>query len=68
MKIDLVPRYNYDEFVPQKFTRWMRFDSSPELGVKGPDFPLWDLDGLETKLSDLWSGSTYLVVEFGSFT
>jgi hypothetical protein len=46
----------------------MRFDSSPELGVKGPDFPLWDLDGIETKLSDMWSGSTYIVVEFGSFT
>jgi hypothetical protein len=68
VEIDLVSRYNYDEFVPEKFTRWMRFDSSPELGVKGSDYPLWDLDEVETKLSDLWSGITYLVVEFGSFT
>ena len=39
----LLERYNYDEFVPDKFMPWMRFAESPELGVAAPDFPLWYL-------------------------
>ncbi len=65
---DLVTRYNYDAFVPEKFSPWMRFDASPPLGAAGPDFPLWDLDGNETRLSANWSRHPYTVVEFGSFT
>jgi hypothetical protein len=65
---DLVARYNYDEFTPEKFLPWMRFESSPQLGEKGPDFSLWELDGTETTLSECWSGYAYLIVEFGSFT
>lgn len=68
MNTDLLTRYNFDEFVPAKFEPWMRFDESPSLGSKGPDFPLWTLDGAETSLSAIWSANSYTVVEFGSFT
>lgn len=65
---DLLSRYNYDAFVPEKFEPWMRFDASPPLGQSAPDFPLWQLDGTETRLSAIWSQHTYTIVEFGSFT
>ncbi len=65
---DLLRRYNYDSFVPEKFGPWMRFHESPPLGKRAPDFPLWTLDGQETRLSDHWSQHAYTVVEFGSFT
>ena len=65
---DLPSRYNYDEFVPAKFEPWLRFDSSPPLGQPAPDFPLWGLDGIETRLSEIWSRHTYTLVEFGNFT
>ncbi len=68
MTDDLLIRYNYDEFVPAKFEPWMRFDESPPLGSKAPDFPLWTLEGGETTLSALWSAHSYTIVEFGSFT
>ena len=68
MADDLLTRYNYDAFTPDKFTPWMNFDQSPALGQAAPDFPLWPLAGGETRLSALWSQHTYLVVEFGSFT
>lgn len=63
-----VTAYNYDEFVREKFEPWMRFDESPPLGEKGPDFPLYTLDEQETMLSAYWSQNLYTVVEFGSFT
>jgi hypothetical protein len=63
-----VSDYNYDEFVPAKFGPLMRFDQSPTLGKRGPDFPLWHLDGSETSLSVILRESLYTVVEFGSFT
>lgn len=67
--LDLIARYNYDSFVPEKFGPWMRFDQSPPLGAPAPDFPLWRLaDGEQTALSAIWSAHTYTVVEFGSFT
>lgn len=65
---DVTERYNYDAFVPAKFEQWLRFDASPPLGEKAPDFPLWELDGGETRLSMVWSRHTYTIVEFGSFT
>lgn len=65
---DLIARYNYDEFVPAKFEPWMNFAASPPLGQPAPDFPLWHLDGSETRLSAIWSQHTYTLVEFGSFT
>ena len=65
---DAVTKYNYDEFIPEKFQPWLNFEASPPLGDPAPDFPLWDLDGRETKLSAVWSRHTYAVVEFGSFT
>jgi hypothetical protein len=68
MTDDLITRYNYDEFIPEKFGPWMRFDQSPALGEPAPDFPLTRLDGTTTRLSDLWSAQLYLIVEFGSFT
>jgi hypothetical protein len=68
METDLGQQYNYDEFVPEKFERWMRFDESPLLGQPAPDYPLWDLEGRPTNLSEIWSGHVYTIVEFGSFT
>jgi len=65
---DMITRYNYDEFVPQKIFFWLNFDNSPLLGQAAPDFPLWDLEGGETRLSEIWSANTYTIVEFGSFT
>jgi hypothetical protein len=68
-KSDLLTRYNYDEFVPEKFEPWMRFQESPPLGEPAPDFPLTRLqDGATTHLSEVWSAHVYTVVEFGSFT
>jgi hypothetical protein len=64
----LLARYNYDEFVPAKFEPWMNFAASPPLGKGAPDFPLWHLDGAETRLGEIWSRHAYTIVEFGSFT
>lgn len=66
---NLTARYNYDDFIPEKFEPWMRFEQSPPLGAPAPDFPLWRLsDREETSLSEVWAAHTYTVVEFGSFT
>jgi hypothetical protein len=65
---DLIRLYNYDEFVPGKYNLWMRWEESPPLGTAAPDFPLWDLNGGETRLSAVWTAGAYTVVEFGSFT
>ncbi len=65
---DLITQYNYDEFVPEKFMPWMNFETSPPVGKSAPDFPLWHLDGSETRLSEIWSENFLTVVEFGSFT
>ncbi len=65
---DLLTRYNYDEFISEKFQPWLNFEASPPLGEPAPDFPLWDLDGRETSLSAVWARYTYSIVEFGSFT
>jgi hypothetical protein len=64
----LLSRYNYDAFIPPNFEPWMNFDASPSLGAPAPDFPLWNLDGSETRLSAIWSRHAYTIVEFGSFT
>lgn len=63
-----VEQYNYDVFHRSKFEPLMNFDASPNVGSEAPDFPLWNLDGSETSLSELWSAQDFLVVEFGSFT
>jgi hypothetical protein len=60
--------YNYDEFVPEKFERWLNFAASPPLGSRTPDFSLWHLDGTPTRLSEVLNQSAFTVVEFGSFT
>ncbi len=60
--------YNYDEFVPEKYERWMNFEASPPLGRRSPDFPLWHLDATQTTLSAVLNRSLLTVVEFGSFT
>jgi hypothetical protein len=60
--------YNYDEFVPEKFERWMRFDESPSLGKKTNNFVLWDLDEKPTSLEEVLNQFLFTVVEFGSFT
>ena len=62
------PEYNYDTFIPEKFEPWMRFDDSPPLGERGPNFTLFTLDEEKIRLSDVLGGSLYTVVEFGSFT
>ena len=69
MDNDLLKQYNYDQFIPENFEQWMRFDQSPPIGESAPDFPLWNMeDRQETSLKELWSNNLYLVVEFGSFT
>jgi hypothetical protein len=65
---DLVLRYNYDEFSPEKFAPWMGWDQSPALLSEAPDFPLWQLDERETSLSAIWKEHRFLIAEFGSFT
>lgn len=65
---NLLAAYNYDAFIPEKFEQWLRFEQSPQLGLRAPDFPLWDLDGKKTNLSEIWAAHKYTVVEFGSFT
>jgi hypothetical protein len=64
-EIDL---YNYDEFVPEKFERWMRFEDSPPVGKPVSDFPLWNLDRSPTSLKTEINKYAYTIVEFGSFT
>ena len=61
-------QYNYTTFHRDAFTPLMRWDISPPIGEKAPDFPLWTLDETETSLSALWEQHKYLIVEFGSFT
>lgn len=68
MNNELLARYNYDEFIPEKFEPWLNFEASPPLGDQAPDFPLWRLDGSEKRLSDVWAEHRYTIVEFGSFT
>ena len=65
---ELISRYNYAAFTKENVLPWLRFDDSPAVGRKAPDFPLWRIDGSETQLSEFWSAHTYTVVEFGSFT
>ena len=65
---DLLTRYNYDSFLPEKFEQWMNFEASPKTGSPGPDFPLWNLDQAPIHLSEVWSQYDYTIVEFGSFT
>jgi hypothetical protein len=60
--------YNYDEFIPAKFGPLMKWDQSPPLWQPAPDFPLWQLDGSQTRLSAILKQNQYTVVEFGSFT
>lgn len=60
--------YNYDKFIAENYHPLMRFDQSPPLGVKAPDFPLWHLDGAETSLSEIWKSNLLTVIEFGSYT
>jgi hypothetical protein len=36
---DLVTRYNYDSFTPEKFEPWMNFESSPKTGGARLIFP-----------------------------
>lgn len=65
---DLIEAYNYDTFVEENFARWMRFETSPPLGEPAPDFPLTQLDGGTTRLSEVWRQARLTIVEFGSFT
>ena len=65
---DLLTRYNYDSFIPEKFEPWLNFEASPKAGSPGLDFPLWNLDRSCTRLSEVWSQYDYTIVEFGSFT
>ena len=65
---DLITRYNYDAFTPDKFNPWMRWEESPSVGETGPDFTLWDLDENPITLHEIFKSSTFTIVEFGSFT
>ncbi len=65
---DLLTAYNYAEFTPETVAPWLNFGQSPPLGQPAPDFPLWWLDGTETRLSHIWQQYQLTIVEFGSFT
>ncbi len=65
---NLLTHYNYDSFTPANFEQWMNFENSPKTGLTAPDFPVWDLDQIATRLSVVWSQHDFTVVEFGSFT
>jgi len=64
----LINDYNYDEFIPEKFERWLNFASSLPLGVKTPDFDLWRMDKSQTSLLQEIQNYKFTFVEFGSFT
>ncbi len=64
----LPARYHAASFSPAIFAPWMRFAASPPLGRPGPDFPLWDRAGQETRLHPVCAQHHYTIVEFGSFT
>lgn len=68
--MELLPaeRYNYVDFVAEVVHPMLRFEASPRLGTKVPDFELLTLDETPTRLSHWWANREYLVVEFGSFT
>ena len=63
-----VDQYNYEVFSAESVLPLMRFDESPALGKEAPDFPLWELDGRQISLKEIWSQNLYTIVEFGSFT
>ena len=65
---NILELYNYDEFVPEKFERWLNFASSPPLGKRTEDFTLLHLDGISIRLSEVFNNSLFTMVEFGSFT
>jgi hypothetical protein len=63
-----IPQYNYTHFIPSDIVPFMAFDESPAIGSPAPDFPVWQLDGTPTKLSNIWTENLYTIIEFGSFT
>lgn len=65
---NLITAYNYDSFVPEKYERWLNFESSLPLGKIVPDFNLWDLDELQTTLLTEVNRNPLTFIEFGSFT
>lgn len=65
---DLIEAYNYDSFVPEKYERWLNFESSLPLGKTIPDFDLWDLDEKQTTLLAEVNHHPLTFIEFGSFT
>ena len=65
---ELLARYNYDEFIPEKFGPWMRWEEAPRAGTFGPDFPLWTLEEREISLYTVLKENIFTILEFGSFT
>jgi len=65
---DLITEYNYDSFVPEKYERWLNFESSLPLGKIVPDFNLWDLEEQQTSLLTEVNRNPLTFIEFGSFT
>lgn len=65
---DILIRYNYDSFVPEKFEPWDNFDASPKTGSAAPEFKLWQLDQTPVSLSAILAQNDYTIIEFGSFT
>ena len=64
---DRISYYNYSVFGRQAF-EMLDWENSPAIGRPAPDFPVWDIDGNETCLSDIWLQHAYTVIEVGSFT
>lgn len=65
----LIETYHREAFVgPSEHAFPPNWATSPPLGKKAPDFPLFNLDLTETTLSTLWKSHLYTIVEFGSFT
>lgn len=67
--------YNYSDFDDGALAHIMNWMSNqPDLGKKGPDFPIWQLTDdadnplEETTLMEVIKQQRLTIVEFGSFT
>lgn len=62
-------QYNYERFSMEAHESLNSFGDAPQPGDRGPDFPLWWLEGEgQTSLHQVCGEHRFTVVEFGSIT